>query len=67
MKNIARILASLLTLACAHAVPHDGFVLASNTFNDGGTLPDSTVLNALDCHGPDISPLTGLPPRRRAS
>ncbi|HWW60996.1 MAG TPA: YbhB/YbcL family Raf kinase inhibitor-like protein [Thermoanaerobaculia bacterium] len=32
------------------------FVLQSPAFRAGATLPDTTVLNALDCHGENISP-----------
>lgn len=32
------------------------FVLTSSLFVEAGTLPDSTVLDALDCHGPNHSP-----------
>lgn len=32
------------------------FSLQSPAFRAGATLPDNTVLNALDCHGENISP-----------
>lgn len=32
------------------------FQLTSPAAKEGGKLPDSTVLNALDCHGPNKSP-----------
>ncbi len=32
------------------------FVLTSPSFADGGMLRDSTILNDLDCHGPNRSP-----------
>lgn len=32
------------------------FHVASTTFSAGATLPDSTMLNGLDCHGPNVSP-----------
>jgi len=32
------------------------FHLASPAFTENATLPDSTVLNDLDCHGPNASP-----------
>jgi len=32
------------------------FELSSRSFKEGERLPDSTVLNALDCHGPNKSP-----------
>jgi Raf kinase inhibitor-like YbhB/YbcL family protein len=41
-----------------------GFRLSSATFAPGATMPDSTVLNGLDCHGPNASPAlqwTGAP------
>jgi Raf kinase inhibitor-like YbhB/YbcL family protein len=41
-----------------------GFRLASATFAAGATMPDSTVLDGLDCHGPNASPAlqwTGAP------
>lgn len=48
-------LALMISLcACAHNTPV--FQLTSSTFGSGGTLPDSTVLNGLDCHGPNVSP-----------
>ena len=34
----------------------EAFTLTSPSFAEGGTLPDSTVLNGLDCHGANISP-----------
>ena len=40
--------------ACAHTTPT--FQLTSSTFASGGTLPDATVLNGLDCHGANVSP-----------
>lgn len=53
------ILAACTALAaCAHApaAPARHFELTSPAFAAGGNLPDSVVLNGLDCHGPDISP-----------
>jgi Raf kinase inhibitor-like YbhB/YbcL family protein len=41
-----------------------GFRLSSSTFAAGATMPDSTVLDGLDCHGPNVSPAlqwTGAP------
>ena len=32
------------------------FTLVSPSFKEGETLSNDTVLNALDCHGPSISP-----------
>jgi Raf kinase inhibitor-like protein, YbhB/YbcL family len=47
-----------LLAACSQVavVPSQSFVLTSPTFTEGGTLPDSVVLNGLDCRGPNISP-----------
>jgi Raf kinase inhibitor-like YbhB/YbcL family protein len=46
-----------LLSACVHAVPDTPmFRLSSSTFTSGATLPDTTVLNDLDCHGPNMSP-----------
>jgi Raf kinase inhibitor-like YbhB/YbcL family protein len=53
MKTVALALTVSLC-ACAHNTPM--FQLVSSTFASGGTLPDSTVLNGLDCHGPNVSP-----------
>jgi Raf kinase inhibitor-like YbhB/YbcL family protein len=36
--------------------PQTSFQLTSTTFAAGATLPDSTVLNGLDCHGANASP-----------
>jgi Raf kinase inhibitor-like YbhB/YbcL family protein len=55
---------ALLCFGCASATvppaaippPIDVFTLTSPAAQEGGTLPDSTMLNALDCHGPNISP-----------
>jgi Raf kinase inhibitor-like YbhB/YbcL family protein len=59
----ARLYTALVALtctggACASAPrPKSGrFELTSNAFAAGGHLPDSTLLNALDCHGPNVSP-----------
>ena len=57
-------LLAMLTVACASATvpsatippPLDGFKLTSPAAQEGGTLPDSTMFNGLDCHGPNISP-----------
>jgi Raf kinase inhibitor-like YbhB/YbcL family protein len=48
-----RSLIFLLLAGCA-SVPQ--FQLTSPAFAPGATLPDSTVLNGLDCHGPNASP-----------
>jgi Raf kinase inhibitor-like YbhB/YbcL family protein len=49
---------SIALAACAHAPAPAGaaFQLTSATFAPGGNLPDTVVLNGLDCHGPNISP-----------
>jgi Raf kinase inhibitor-like YbhB/YbcL family protein len=49
---------TVLTGACSSATPPAAapFTLTSSTFAAGATLPDSTVLNDLDCHGPNVSP-----------
>jgi Raf kinase inhibitor-like YbhB/YbcL family protein len=36
--------------------PARRFQLTSSTFSAGGTMPDSSVLNGLDCTGPNVSP-----------
>jgi Raf kinase inhibitor-like YbhB/YbcL family protein len=48
----------MMVAACAHVhtAPGRRFELTSSTFSAGGNLPDSVVLNGLDCHGPNISP-----------
>jgi Raf kinase inhibitor-like YbhB/YbcL family protein len=44
-------------LGCAHSAPAaQTFQLTSPAFGPGAPMPDSTVLNALDCTGPNISP-----------
>jgi len=52
------VLGLALAGACSSATPPAAapFTLTSATFAAGATLPDSTVLNDLDCHGPNISP-----------
>ena len=52
------VLAGLVFGACTHATPPAParFQLHSTTFAEGGPLPDSTVLDGLDCHGPNVSP-----------
>jgi len=50
-------LLSITTLACmTMPPPSTSFVLTSPVFREGETLPDNTVLNGLDCRGPNISP-----------
>lgn len=46
----------ILLAACAHTTPPPQMELRSSTFAAGATLPNSTVLNDLDCHGPNASP-----------
>jgi Raf kinase inhibitor-like YbhB/YbcL family protein len=48
--------AALVSCASAPTAPVSGLVLTSPDFSAGGNLPDSVVLNGLDCHGPNISP-----------
>jgi hypothetical protein len=48
--------AAILLAACASAPPQSNFTLRSPAFREGGTLPDSSMLNGLDCHGENISP-----------
>jgi Raf kinase inhibitor-like YbhB/YbcL family protein len=43
-------------MACAHAPRMTSFELHSATFAARESLPDSTVFNGLDCHGPNRSP-----------
>jgi hypothetical protein len=40
----------------APSAPASSFQLSSNTFTAEGMMPDNTVLNDLDCHGPNVSP-----------
>lgn len=54
------------TRVAEHDAQNDtpGFRLSSTAFAPGATLADSTVLNGLDCHGPNVSPAlqwTGAP------
>jgi len=71
MRSAVLLTVLLLSAACAHD-PHRGaaaFVLQSGTFAAGGVLPDRTVLNGLDCHGPNVSPAlswSGAPPETRS-
>src|SRR5689334_13336761 len=44
----------LLLVGCTQAT--STFHLTSSTFAEGAAMPDSTVLNGLDCHGPNASP-----------
>jgi Raf kinase inhibitor-like YbhB/YbcL family protein len=54
----ALLLSALLLAACAHttSAPATAFTLTSPAFREGETMPESTVLNGLDCHGPNRSP-----------
>jgi Raf kinase inhibitor-like YbhB/YbcL family protein len=48
---------TILVAACAHTTPAAGpFTLRSATFAAGSVLPDSSVLDGLDCHGANASP-----------
>jgi Raf kinase inhibitor-like YbhB/YbcL family protein len=63
MRRVFFAAALLMVFACAHAGPAR-FDVRSTTFGAGGAMPDSTVLNGLDCHGPNRSPAlewTGAP------
>jgi phosphatidylethanolamine-binding protein (PEBP) family uncharacterized protein len=46
----------IASVACSTAPAPSSFRLSSSTFAAGGVLPDSSVLNGLDCHGANISP-----------
>jgi len=53
------VLVSSTTLSdCAHLAPTPAtaFALTSSTFPSGGNMPDTVILNGLDCHGLNISP-----------
>ncbi|HEX8617844.1 MAG TPA: YbhB/YbcL family Raf kinase inhibitor-like protein [Thermoanaerobaculia bacterium] len=51
------LITAALLCACTHVKPPaPAFQLASNTFAAEAVLPDSTVLNGLDCNGPNESP-----------
>src|SRR5947208_2233675 len=58
MRRIVAWLAAAAALACAHAPasPSSSFILRSPSFAEGERMPDDTMLNALDCHGPNVSP-----------
>jgi Raf kinase inhibitor-like YbhB/YbcL family protein len=43
-------------LGCAHVAPPPAFQLRSSTFAAEAAMPDNTVLNGLDCNGPNVSP-----------
>jgi Raf kinase inhibitor-like YbhB/YbcL family protein len=55
MKQTLTLFLVLTLCACAHTTGGT-FQLASTTFAAGATLPDTTVLKGLDCHGPNASP-----------
>ena len=57
MSRALAVIIALAAFSCTHAVPPpNAFTLRSSQFAEGQTLPDSTVLNALDCKEPNISP-----------
>jgi Raf kinase inhibitor-like YbhB/YbcL family protein len=57
MSRALAVIMALAAFSCTDAVPPpNAFTLRSSEFAEGQTLPDSTVLNALDCKGPNISP-----------
>ena len=57
MKKHVIVIAIAFLCGCVHARPGTSdFQLASAAFAAGAVLPDSTVLNGLDCHGPNVSP-----------
>lgn len=59
-KSLLVVAASLLftaILGCTHLAPSARtFRLTSSAFGPGARMPDSTVLNGLDCTGPNTSP-----------
>lgn len=56
MKRVAAVVMIVFSSACTSATTPPSFQLTSATFAAGGTMPDSTVLNGLDCSGPNVSP-----------
>jgi len=50
------VFAACTTTSTPQAAAPSAFTLTSSTFAAGAAMPDSTVLNDLDCHGPNISP-----------
>jgi Raf kinase inhibitor-like YbhB/YbcL family protein len=46
---------ALLLAACA-TTTSPSFTLQSSAFAPNATMPESTILNGLDCHGPNTSP-----------
>lgn len=58
-RAVGSLFAAVLVLfaACSHATtPPPHLSLRSSAFTAGGAMPESTILNGLDCHGPNISP-----------
>jgi len=57
MRLIRFAILMVVVVACTNATTTTpAFELTSSDFAEGATLPDSTVLNGLDCHGPNVSP-----------
>lgn len=58
MRNAVFAFLAVFAIGCAHATTPTApkFTLTSPAFSEGGTLPESTVLNGLDCSGPNRSP-----------
>jgi Raf kinase inhibitor-like YbhB/YbcL family protein len=58
MRDVILAFLAILLFGCAHATQPAAstFDLRSSTFAAGAAMPDSTVLNGLDCHGPNASP-----------
>ncbi|HJW92816.1 MAG TPA: YbhB/YbcL family Raf kinase inhibitor-like protein [Thermoanaerobaculia bacterium] len=59
MRNAVFAFIAVLAIGCAHAtVPpaKSNFTLTSPAFREGESLPETTVLNGLDCSGPNRSP-----------
>jgi Raf kinase inhibitor-like YbhB/YbcL family protein len=54
--RIAQSFLAFLLFACAHATQPPSYNLTSADFKEGQTLSDATMLNGLDCHGPNTSP-----------
>jgi phosphatidylethanolamine-binding protein (PEBP) family uncharacterized protein len=47
----------IASVACSHTAPApSSFRLSNPSFDSGAVLPDSSVLNGVDCHGANISP-----------
>ena len=58
MKNVAPVAALIwfLLFGCAHAFRPAPLNVTSTDFRAWTTLPDSSVLDGLDCHGANVSP-----------